>query len=117
MYIFTSYFKLLISLLGVTKIVSVFAVIGCELRALANSSVLVSAMIRSMKHVSKVMSLDVSACVQATPAETVTTLSQRICAAVTHVMWSFSFWEAEERTMKVLLLPVLRISGKSLPFW
>jgi hypothetical protein len=104
--------KLLISLLGVAKIVSAIAVISCELRALADSNVLVSAMTHSMKHVSKVMSLDVSACVQAT----VIALSHRMCAAVTHVMCSVSFWKAEERTIKVLLLPVLRISGKSLPF-
>jgi hypothetical protein len=116
MYILSSYLKLLISLLGVTKIVSAFAVISCVLRALAESNVLVSAMIHSMKHVPKVQSLDVIACVQATSAETVTTLSHRMCVAVTHVMCSVKFWEAEERTMKVLLFPVLRISGKSLSF-
>ena len=73
-------------------------------------------MINSKEHVSKVMSLDISACAQATSAETVTALSHRMCAAVTHVMCSVSVWKAEERTMKVLLFPVLRISGKSLPF-
>jgi hypothetical protein len=66
--------KLLISLLGVTKIVSAFAVISCELRALADSTVLVSAMVHNIKHVSKIMSLDVSASVQATSADMVTAL-------------------------------------------
>jgi len=102
--------------LELLKIVSAFAVISYELRALADSNVLVSAMTHSMKHVSKIMSLDVSVCVQATSAETVTALSHRMCAAATHVMCSVSFWKAEERTIKVLLFPVLRISGKSLPF-
>jgi hypothetical protein len=69
-----------------------------------------------MKHVSKLMSLDVSACVQATSVETVTALSHRMCAAVTHVMCSVSFCKAEERTMKVLFFPVLRVEENLLPF-
>ena len=37
-----------------------------------------------------------------------------MCAAVTRVMCSVSFWEAEERTTKAILLSMLPISVKPL---
>lgn len=75
MYIFTSQFELLISLLGVAKIFSAFAVFICEPREIADINVLFSAMIHRIKLVSKVTCLDVSGCVQPTSAETVPALS------------------------------------------
>jgi hypothetical protein len=59
-------------LLEVSNILNAVPVFSCELQALPYNNVLVSAVVLRIKHVSKVMSLNLSACIEPKTTESVT---------------------------------------------